>query len=230
MWEDISGRKGGFESPEQEARYKERGKAVISKLIANPGVLKNPAIKIKRRHPDDTLCFPLNLSQPDTLPPRVTLCPENELILCGQVDWVEYMPANDSCRIIDFKTGDNQNQAVETTQLGIYLLLAERLLNKPVTELAIWHIETDDSPKNVPLPNVELVRSEVIQCGKQIKSARESRTFACPSGGCRRCEPLEKIVRGQGCFTGRRDAISAYYYIPPIPLPEPAEALEKAIA
>ncbi len=86
LWTSFSGKLGGFTDPLIESKYKERGSQMLRRVQNNPGVLKNPAVRLKADLPyywiDET---------------------EN-IILCGKVDWLEYLPDTDSVHIIDFKT------------------------------------------------------------------------------------------------------------------------------
>ena len=47
---------------------------------------------------------------------------EENIILNGKIDWLEYVPEDDSIRVIDFKTGKNDEKE-GSLQLPIYILL-----------------------------------------------------------------------------------------------------------
>src|SRR3989344_7154345 len=98
---------------ENEAqKYKERGRQMLKNLMDHPGPLKNLAVKIK-----------MNL-------PYYWLSKEDNIILCGKLDWLEYLPDTDSVHIIDFKTSKNEEEE-ESLQLPIYYLLANHCQTKP---------------------------------------------------------------------------------------------------
>ncbi len=88
-WEKVTGELGGFADAEEEKVYKNRGKAMLEQVINNPGPLANKAVK---------------LHSADAMPPRYLFSPNENIILCGKVDWLEYFPEDDSVHIIDFKT------------------------------------------------------------------------------------------------------------------------------
>jgi len=46
-WEKVKGKKGGFLSETEEAKYKERGKEMLLRVEKNPGPLKNLGMKIQ---------------------------------------------------------------------------------------------------------------------------------------------------------------------------------------
>jgi len=75
-WQKISGERGGFSDKEEEERYKKRGQAMLERVVKDPGPLKNLAVKIK-----------MDL-------PYFWLSKEDNIILCGKVDWLEYLPEN----------------------------------------------------------------------------------------------------------------------------------------
>ena len=45
IWNQYGGKKGGFVDLEEEHKFKERGKAMLRKVMDNPGPLKNLSIK-----------------------------------------------------------------------------------------------------------------------------------------------------------------------------------------
>jgi len=87
IWHRYSGRQGGFLNRESEQEYRNKAEAMLGYLYQNPGPLKNLAIKIK---------YDL---------PYYWLSKINNLILCGRIDWMEYLQKEDAVHIIDFKTG-----------------------------------------------------------------------------------------------------------------------------
>ena len=107
IWEGVSGKKGGFLNKKEEERYFERGQAMIERITKNPGPLKKLAVKIK----DDL--------------PHFWLSQKDNLILCGKIDWLEYLPDKNGVHIIDFKTG-RFSEEEDSLQLPIYYLLAKK--------------------------------------------------------------------------------------------------------
>lgn len=192
-WLKVSGRKGGFTSDTEEQEFKMRGKEMINNVIKSPRFLVNKCIKLKR----------------DTMPCNFYLSDDHNIILNGLVDWIEYLPENDSLHIVDFKTGKNEEKE-GSLQLPIYLLLCNALQNRTVTKASYWYLETDKLVE-VELPDKETAYSQVFDIALKVKDMRvEAKregegVFICPngtydpetqSGGCIHCKPYEKILLG----------------------------------
>jgi len=193
VWQKISGIRGGFTDQKTEAAYKQRGKAMIKRLVNHPGPLTTLAVKIK-----------MDL-------PYFWLSEEDNIILCGKIDWLEYLP-DDSVHIIDFKTS-TQDEDPRSLQLPIYYLLAQNCQKHPIAKASYWYLERSDAPKPVPLPNPSDAKARVLKIAKEIKLARQLRRFVCRNKtGCRACRPLETVVRGEATFVGI-DAYNQDVYI-----------------
>ncbi|MDQ3008686.1 MAG: PD-(D/E)XK nuclease family protein, partial [bacterium] len=50
-WNKISGKRGGFSSEEQETLYRQRGEAMLRRVMENPGPVARRAVKIKMELP-----------------------------------------------------------------------------------------------------------------------------------------------------------------------------------
>ena len=105
VWEKVSGKNGGFVDIDTEHQYKTRGQEMLRRVMNHPGPIVNPAVKIKQDLP------------------YYWLSEEDNIILCGKLDWLEYLPDTDGVHIIDFKTG-KRNEDPTSLQLPIYHLLA----------------------------------------------------------------------------------------------------------
>ena len=188
-WKKVSGKKGGFKNEADELMAKNRGKEMILRVIQNPGPLLQKALKLKNGQND--------------MPPNFFLSEEENIILCGKIDWLEYIPEDDSVRVLDFKTGKNEESG-ESLQLPIYQLLLNKLQKRKVSGASYWYLDRDDSPIAVDLPSVEESYTRVIEVARQVKRARESGTYLCPKGdkGCFACKPFEKILRGEAEYIG----------------------------
>lgn len=183
-WETVTGNLGGFMDQAEESIYKARGAAMIERIINHPGPLKLKAIKIRQDLP------------------YFWLSEEDNIILCGKIDWLEYDEQNDSVRILDFKTG-KFDEDPDSLQLPIYLLLTKHCQTRPVTGAAYWYIDRDAEPVEVALPNEGTATARVMEAAKKIALARKLEHFKCPKkDGCRVCRPLEAIVSGQALFVG----------------------------
>ncbi|MBU3935597.1 PD-(D/E)XK nuclease family protein, partial [Patescibacteria group bacterium] len=77
-WQKVSGLNGGFFDLATENKYKDRGQAIIQRVIDHPGPLGKLAVKI-----DEDL-------------PYYYISEADNIILCGKVDWLEYLPDDNS--------------------------------------------------------------------------------------------------------------------------------------
>jgi ATP-dependent helicase/DNAse subunit B len=191
LWLKVSGSLGGFSTPEEESGYRERGLAMIKRVQEHPGPLLKKAIKIRQELP------------------YYWLSEEDEIILCGKIDWLEYDEATDGVRIIDFKTG-KFDEDPDSLQLPIYHLLVVNTQKRPVVGAQYWYLDRDDAPVDADLPNLEQARDRVMEIAKRVALARKLERFVCKSkDGCQACRPLESVVAGKGTFIGvdnlRRD-------------------------
>lgn len=186
-WATVSGKSGGFRSAEEEFETKGRAKMMINRVTDHPGPLGRKTVRLR-----DT---------GSGMPPNFHLSEDENIILCGMIDWLEYVEADDSVRVIDFKTGKNEEQE-DSLQLPIYLLLLEALQKRNVSGAAYWYLEYDDEPKAVSLPRLDEAREKVLAVARRVKAAREQEAFECPRGGCFACRPLEAILAGNAEYIG----------------------------
>lgn len=183
LWEKVEGKLGGFTDKDEEVNTKNRGAAMLQRVIDHPGPLLNKAVKI----PDDL--------------PHYFLSIEENIILCGKIDWLEYIPTNNSVNIIDFKTGKNE-ESPSSLQLPIYLLLVHNLQKRHVSIASYWYLERDNEPLEVKLPSVDEANKIVLEAAMLVKNARINGEYLCPKGGCFACRPFEKILRKEAEFIG----------------------------
>jgi hypothetical protein len=112
-WKSVSGALGGFAGKEDEERFKERGVRMIERVTAHPGILTHKAIKIRQELP------------------YYWLSEEDNIILCGKIDWLEFLSASQSVHIVDFKTG-KFDEDESSLQLPIYYLLVSHCQKWPI--------------------------------------------------------------------------------------------------
>lgn len=188
-WTKVAGKLGGFKTPEEEAMAKERGKNMILRVQKNPGPLAKKTVKLPPAH--------------NNMPPNFFLSDEDNIILNGKIDWLEYIPESDSIKVIDFKTGKNEEDG-ESLQLPIYTLLLNALQKRKVSGAAYWYVDKNDAPVDVALPDIEESKIRVLSIARKIKEARQKGEFSCPNGkdGCFACRPFEKILKGEAEFIG----------------------------
>lgn len=193
VWKKVSGKRGGFLSADIEASYKQRGEGMLLRVMKNPGPLANPAVKIKEALP------------------YFWLSEEKNIILCGKIDWLEYLPEIDSVHIIDFKTS-KQEEKDDSLQLLIYHLLVTRTQKRPVAKASYWYVDLKDELTPRLLPNLAEGEQKILDIALQVKTARQLERFKCPHDGCKYCEPIEAIIRGEAEFVGV-DEYNADVYI-----------------
>ena len=193
IWEKYTGKKGGFRDLDEEHKYKERGKAMLRRVMDHPGPLSNLAVKIR-----------------ESLP-YFWLSEEENIILCGKVDWLEYLKDEDSIHIIDFKTSKKE-EIKESLQLPIYYLLVVNSQKRPVSKASYWYLDFSDMPKEMVLPDIVSAESKLLEIGRKIKLARKLEKFDCPSGkdGCPQCRQLESIIGGGGEKVGEMGHRDSY--------------------
>lgn len=194
LWQKYTGKLGGFDNPEKENTAKERGKQMLRKVMDNPGPLSRLSVKLKQ----DFLYY--------------WISEEDNLILCGKIDWLEYLKDLDSVHIIDFKTSKKEENP-NSLQLPIYYLLAKNCQSRPVEKLSYWYLEYDTMPSRMDLPDSESAKGKVLEIGRKIKLARKLETFTCPNGkeGCVACRDLEVILQGGGEKVGESDRHNLYF-------------------
>ncbi len=207
-WGKVSGRKGGFTSAEEEAEARTRAEAMISRAEKNPGPLLEKTVKIKEGS--------------NGMPPNFFLSEEDNIILCGKIDWLVYQSEDDSVHILDFKTGKNEENE-DSLQLPIYQLLLKNLQKRKVTGASYWYIDRDNAPVKVNLPPFDESLQKVLKVARQVKKARDlasiegpEEAFQCPRGsdGCYACKPFEAILRGEAEYIGVGDMRQDLYLIP----------------
>ncbi|OGZ63350.1 MAG: hypothetical protein A3C58_02580 [Candidatus Staskawiczbacteria bacterium RIFCSPHIGHO2_02_FULL_34_10] len=191
-WKKFSGKQGGFKTKEEETEAKARGLAMIARVAKNMGPLLHKAVKLPP-HAND-------------MPPNFILSEEENIVLSGKIDWLEYVEADDSVRVIDFKTG-KKDEDQNSLQLPIYTLLLNALQKRKVSGATYWYLERNDTPTNVALPNIVVAREKVLEAAMKVKKAREVGVFECPrrvggsalsrAEGCFACRDFEKILRGE---------------------------------
>jgi ATP-dependent helicase/DNAse subunit B len=185
-WMEVSGLKGGFTSSEQEEEFKMRGKEMINNVIKDPKFLVNKRVKLPK----------------EKMNPNFYLSEDDNIILNGQVDWIEFLP-DETLHIVDFKTGKHEEKD-GSLQLPIYLLLCNKLRPQwKVSKASYWYLESDKIVEK-ELPDAQTAYQDVLKVALQVKQAREAGEFRCPKGnydpetgegGCFSCRPYENILQ-----------------------------------
>lgn len=185
--------------PDTESGNKEHARQMLRRVETHPGPLKNLAVKI-----------PLEL-------PNYWLSEADGIILCGRIDWLEYLPENNAVHIIDFKTGKNEEKP-DSLQLTIYCLLAQKTQPRPVAKLSYWYLDRDNRPQEQPRPDTKTAEARLLKIAKEIKLARQLNRFVCPHSGCRWCRPYEAIISGKVKPAGKDGRGNTVYLEGPPPV------------
>lgn len=185
VWKKYSGKIGGFLNKDHEEEYKREGREMIRRIMNNPGPLKNLSVKIKGALP------------------QYWLSADDEIILCGKIDWLEYLPATDSVHIIDFKTSKTEEDK-NSLQLPIYHLLVANTQKRKVEKASYWYLRFSEDLIEKDLPNIQEAHTKILTIAKKMKTAKKLGAFKCPNGksGCFVCRPLEQVVRGEAEHVG----------------------------
>ncbi len=199
-WKKYHGKKGGFRDDTEEEAAKERGRAMIERVLANPGPIARKTVRLKPAQ--------------NNMPHNFYLSEEDNIILCGMIDWLEYIPEDDSIRVIDFKTGKH-DESGDSLQLPIYLLLLNELQKRKVSGAAYWYLDREDGWVDKKLPDAAEARERVLSAARKVKEARESKVFLCNSGekGCFNCRPFEAILKGEAEALGVNDFGNLVYFV-----------------
>jgi CRISPR/Cas system-associated exonuclease Cas4 (RecB family) len=182
LWDKVTGKLGGFKSISEEEAVKERGAKMLKRVTDFPGPLLQKAIKINKELPN------------------YYLSATDNIILCGKIDWLEYLPDN-SLHIIDFKTGRNDEKA-GSLQLPIYYLLVENCQTRLVSRSSYWYLDRDNDLVQMELPDKEEALKNVLEKALRIKQARLIGEYSCLRNGCFACLPFEAIIKGEAEFVG----------------------------
>lgn len=194
-WSKVSGIKGGFFDEGTEYKYKFRGEEMMRRVRKNPGPVAELAVKINMELP------------------YYWLSEEENMILCGKIDWLKYIPKTDSVEIVDFKTSKNE-EGKESLQLPIYALLVNNCQKRKVDGAWYWYLENNDELTKKELPEIKEAEDKILKIGKKMKLAKSLGVFKCPNGekGCRACRPYEMIIRGEAEGVGN-DEFKADVYV-----------------
>lgn len=183
IWDFFSGKRGGFSDSSQENQFYKRGMEMIERLEASE-ILYTPSYS-----------FGPNF-------PKVRLFKDLDIILVGNIDWVEIL-AQGTLHIIDFKTGQTKEDD-DSLQLPIYLILGTYNFEKPVEKTSYWYLGQDEVPTEKKLNPSQFYIPIIQQKAIEIKKAIDENLLVCnsPEGSCRHCQPYEKILLNQAEYVG----------------------------
>ena len=184
LWGTYGGKRGGFTDLAQEELFEERGKKMLQRVERNAEVLKGPTCQFGSSFP------------------KVRLFKEKDIILVGNIDWIEVLQ-DGKLHIIDFKTGKKE-EAAESLQLPIYLILATYNLPEPIARTSYWYLERDDVPVQVSLKPFKEYVPVIRQKALRMEDAIAKDQFSCQSGykNCFHCRQYGAVVSGNAEHVG----------------------------
>lgn len=182
IWENYSGRQGGFLSHKREEKFKKRGERMIEKVVQS-NFLEKPSLQMKEKIPN------------------IDLIPDKNIKLVGSLDWIQVLPDN-SLHIIDFKTGKNKEKN-GSLQLSIYNILANAKLDQKIKRLSYWYLENDNNPTPKKLGSIKKDMATIKEKALEITRSVENNDYPCPyNGHCFACGDFKKIFAGEAEFLG----------------------------
>ncbi len=182
IWNDYSGKKGGFVSEKQEAEFKNRGELMIERVMESD-FLSKPAVTM------------------DEQIPNIDLIPEKNIKLVGSLDWIQVID-DDSYHIIDFKTGKNK-ESKNSLQLPIYNILANKKLDGKVKKFSYWYLENGKKLTPMKLDSLEESLKIIKEKALEISSYVDEGRYPCNyNGRCFSCGDYRKIFDGEAEFLG----------------------------
>jgi len=195
QWSKIKGKMGGFHNDKHEEVYKKRGEDMMRRILNNPGPLSHLTLRLKK----DLLSF--------------WLSKEEEIILCGKIDWLEYIPIHDAVHIIDFKTSRGSEEE-SSLQLPIYYVLAGAVQKRKIDGVSYWYLDRNNSPTPMNIPDEKQAKETILSLAKDVKLAKQLNRFICPHNGCRACKPYEKIASGAAECIGTNEYKRDVFILP----------------
>lgn len=174
FWLKFRGKRGGFETREDEAVFGRRGLNMLENFFKNKNVLEKAV--------------------PGLVFPKYLLA--DKLVLIGNFDFVGEREDR-SLHVVDFKTGTKDEK--DPLQLYIYAILAESNYQKPVSTASYWYLDRDDKPRPIVLDLLEPQLEWLKEKAGQVKQAIEKGEWVCLKN-CRDCQAYQAILEGKGEF------------------------------
>lgn len=178
FWLKYRGKRGGFNSLEEEATFGKRGLKMLDNFLNNAKGLEKSA--------------------PPVTFPKYNLV--EDIILIGNFDFVGEVP-DGTLHIVDFKTGANDEE--DTLQLYLYAILAEVNLEKPVSKASFWYLDREDAPREIVLDPLEPKLAWLKEKALELKKAIQEGNWVCIKGlepveRCRDCKDYQAVIEGKG--------------------------------
>ncbi len=182
IWENYSGKMGGFVSKKQEKKFKDRGEMMIDRVV-NSDFLEKPSTEIEEQVPS------------------INLISEENIKLVGSLDWIQVLK-DGGYHIIDFKTGKNK-ESKNSLQLPIYNILANEKLDGDIKKFSYWYLNSDEELTPCELGPVAESLKTIKEKALEIKQHVDNNDYPCHyNGKCFACGDYHRIFNGQAEFLG----------------------------
>jgi ATP-dependent helicase/DNAse subunit B len=171
------GKRGGFVDNTSFEQYKEKGHKMLETVLLNKQLLSNTTRVLDK----------------DLL--EAWLSKENNIVICGKIDWINRDGATGALSIIDFKTSKEEEE--NDLQLQIYALLLHILNKETVNKMYYWYLNFKNELSETSLPDVRESYRKILEIALKISEARKENHFLCKKeDGCFACRDYEKIFNG----------------------------------
>ena len=183
-----------------------KGEGIMKSLMADFKILRNKTIAEQDFYQG-------------SLVPNFYLNENENIILCGKLDWIEYDEQKKELIVIDFKTGEREERE-DSRQLLIYKILLDNLQQKwKVSGLGkYWYLEKNKIQEKILDQNLlEKTKKEILEIGIAIREKRfkwqegigwvnlskaeDNFQKTCQRNNCD-CWRYEKILAGEGEYLG----------------------------
>ncbi len=156
----------GYNSPEEEARYKSLGREIL--VAYREDLLKSP---------------PYPVAVEEHLEAKWEGIP-----IHGYIDRIDRTPGG-SLEIVDYKTSRelSREDALDSDQLSLYQVLVERNYAEPVDRLTLYHLRSL-TPHSAPRRDAESLNDVHNRFGRAYDGIRSSAYEPTPGRHCSRCE------------------------------------------
>ncbi len=177
LWRKYQGKRGGFNSKEEEANFGNRGLKMMENFFKNWPILGQSAPKVDF--------------------PKYHLF--DDVVLIGNFDYIEERD-DGTLQVVDFKTGAHDEDS--PLQLYMYAILAEVNLGKEVSAAGFWYLDREDQPKDIVLDPLEPKLEWLIEKALELKKALKKNEWVCIKGEqlCRDCRDYQALIDGKGEF------------------------------
>lgn len=195
----------GFENQEEENKFKDRGIAMLKNVMEDYKVFNKKTISTKSYYDGNML-------------PNIFLNEYENIILCGNVDWIEYNSEDNTLSVVDFKTGKREERE-DSYQLPIYKILLESLQNKwRVKNGKYWYLDSNKiEEKDISDKMLEDIKKDLLKIGIEIRDKRFvwnvkaeiweavaniEDNFVCHKKDKCECHKYDKVINNEAKYLG----------------------------